>query len=121
VVSIKVKWLTFSIIYYIHLLEELGELLEALSVLDTSSKSRAIVDRTAVLEIRGIFYSPLEEPIVKSFLLARLLWKQNPPEAEEAWRALIDHNTDSYEYYRGYLKYRQWCAYFNIFACVLHK
>ena len=78
---------------------------EALSVLDTSSKSRAIVDRTAVLEIRGIFYSPLEEPIVKSFLLARLLSKQNPPEAEEAWRALIDHNTDSYEYYRGYLKY----------------
>lgn len=77
-----------TLIYYIHLLEDLGELSEALSVLDTSSKSRAIVDRTAILETR-----------------ARILSKQKSPEAEEAWRALIDHNSDSYEYYRGYLKH----------------
>lgn len=46
-----------------------------------------------------------KEPIVESFLLARILSKQKSPKAEEAWRALIEHNSDSYEYYRGYLKY----------------
>lgn len=42
---------------------------------------------------------------VENFLLARILSKQKSPETEEAWRALIEHNPDSYEYYRGYLKY----------------
>ncbi|PPQ74842.1 hypothetical protein CVT26_005222 [Gymnopilus dilepis] len=75
-----------TLLYYIIILEELGELSEALSVLDTSAKSRAIVDRTAILEFR-----------------ARLLSKQGAPEAEEAWRALIEHNADNYSSYRGYL------------------
>ena len=80
---------------------------EALSVLDTSSRSRAIVDRTIILETRGVFFFLFfkKEPIVESLLLARILSKQKSPEAEEAWRALIEHNPDSYEYYRGYLKY----------------
>ena len=37
------------------------------------------------------------------FLPARLLSKQGAPEAEEAWRALIEHNADNYSSYRGYL------------------
>ena len=79
---------------------------EALSVLDTSSRSRAIVDRTVILETRGVFFRFFKkEPIIESFLPARILSKQKSPEAEEAWQALIEHNSDSYEYYRGYLKY----------------
>ncbi|KAF8970163.1 NMDA receptor-regulated protein 1-domain-containing protein [Flammula alnicola] len=75
-----------TLIYYVNILEEVGDLSEALSILDKSSKSRSIVDRTSILEIR-----------------ARILTKQKVPEAEEAWRSLIEHNPDSYESYRGYL------------------
>lgn len=80
---------------------------EALSVLDTSSRSRAIVDRTVILEARGVFFFWFfeKELTAENFLLARILSKQKSPEADEAWRALIEHNPDSYEYYRGYLKY----------------
>ncbi|KAF9559465.1 NMDA receptor-regulated protein 1a [Agrocybe pediades] len=77
-----------TLLYYVNILEEVGELSEALSVLDTNSKSRSIVDRTAVLEIR-----------------ARLLTKLKAPEADEAWLALIQHNADSYESYRGYFQH----------------
>ncbi|KDR72571.1 hypothetical protein GALMADRAFT_252705 [Galerina marginata CBS 339.88] len=76
-----------TLIYYVHILEEVGDLSEALSVLDSSSKSRSIVDRTAILEIR-----------------ARLLSKLKSPDAEEAWRALIEHNPDNYGSYRGYFE-----------------
>lgn len=34
---------------------------------------------------------------------ARLLSKLRDADASNAWRALIDHNSDRYEYYRGYL------------------
>lgn len=78
---------------------------EALSILDTSSKSRAIVDRTAILETRGVLFVFQKEPAIESFLLARILSKQKSPEAEAAWRALIEHNSDSFDYYRGYLTY----------------
>ncbi|KAF8899782.1 NMDA receptor-regulated protein 1a [Gymnopilus junonius] len=77
-----------TLLYYISVLEELGELSEALSILDTSAKSRAIVDRTAILEIR-----------------ARILSTQNAPEADEAWRALIEHNPDNHASYLGYLSH----------------
>jgi len=75
------------LLYYIRVLEELGDLSEALTVLDRNSRSRSIVDRTSILEIR-----------------ARILSKQKVPEADEAWQALIEHNPDSYESYRGYLE-----------------
>jgi len=41
-----------------------------------------------------------------NFLLpaARILSKQQVPEADEAWRALIQHNPDRYESFRGYLE-----------------
>ena len=41
-------------LYYVHVLEEYGELSEALSVLDSNAKARVIVDRVAVMETRGI-------------------------------------------------------------------
>ena len=42
-----------TLLFYISILVELGEFSEALSVLDSNSRSRAIVDRTAILETRG--------------------------------------------------------------------
>lgn len=41
-------------LYYVRVLEDTGELREALSVLDTNAKSRIIVDRVAVMETRGM-------------------------------------------------------------------
>lgn len=75
-----------TLLYHVRILEDLGEYAEGLSLLDINSKSRAIVDRTAVMEFR-----------------ARLLSKLRDADASNAWRALIDHNSDCYEYYRGYL------------------
>ncbi|KAG7446845.1 N-terminal acetyltransferase A, auxiliary subunit [Guyanagaster necrorhizus] len=72
--------------YHVRLLEELGEFTEALSLLDVSSKSRVIVDKTAIMEAR-----------------ARLLSKLKSDESEHAWRVLIDHNPDCTSYYHGYL------------------
>jgi tetratricopeptide (TPR) repeat protein len=75
-----------TLLYHIRILEELGENSEALLLLDINAKSRAIVDRTAIMEIR-----------------ARLLSKLKSDEAHHAWRALIEQNPDSYDYYRGFL------------------
>ncbi|TFK41639.1 NMDA receptor-regulated protein 1-domain-containing protein [Crucibulum laeve] len=75
-----------TLLYHVQLLEELEEYTEALRILDVSAKERAIVDRTAIMEYR-----------------ARLLTKLRSDEAEHAWRALVEHNSDSYDYYRGYL------------------
>jgi len=46
-----------TLLYYIHILEELGDFSEALTVLDRNSRSRSIVDRTSILEIRGTYLS----------------------------------------------------------------
>ncbi|KAF8189857.1 NMDA receptor-regulated protein 1-domain-containing protein [Mycena galopus ATCC 62051] len=75
-----------AMLYHIRLLEDLGEFTEALAMLDINAKSRAIVDRTSIMEIR-----------------ARLLSKLGSNEAEHAWRVLVEHNPECYEYYRGYL------------------
>ncbi|KAJ7096723.1 NMDA receptor-regulated protein 1-domain-containing protein [Mycena belliarum] len=75
-----------TMLYHVRLLEDLGEFTEALAMLDVSAKSRAIVDRTSIMEIR-----------------ARLLSKLESDEAEHAWRVLVEHNPDCYEYYQGYL------------------
>jgi hypothetical protein len=42
-----------TLLYHIRLLEELGELSEALNLLDVNAKARAIVDRTSIMELRG--------------------------------------------------------------------
>jgi peptide alpha-N-acetyltransferase len=47
-------------LYHVRLLEELGELSEALNLLDVNAKARAIVDRTAVMEYRGLWSFSLE-------------------------------------------------------------
>ena len=48
-----------TLLFYIRLLEELGDYSEGLSILNTNSKSRAIVDQTAISETRG---TPIDFP-----------------------------------------------------------
>ncbi|KAH9990949.1 NMDA receptor-regulated protein 1-domain-containing protein [Russula compacta] len=73
------------LLYHVKILEDMGELAEALTLLDVNAKSRAIVDRVAIMETR-----------------ARLLSRQGPgAEAEQAWRALISCNLDNTGYYYG--------------------
>ncbi|KAH8116094.1 NMDA receptor-regulated protein 1a [Phellopilus nigrolimitatus] len=76
------------VLYYVRVLEELGELGDALLMLDSNAKSRVIVDRTAVMETRARLLSKLDNTI----------------EAEEAWRQLIERNSECYDYYRELLK-----------------
>ncbi|TRM60398.1 NMDA receptor-regulated protein 1-domain-containing protein [Schizophyllum amplum] len=76
-----------TLLYHIRVLEELGQLQDALNLLDVSAKSRAIVDRTAIMETRS-----------------RLLTNLGSDDAANAWRALIDHNPENYAYYRGYIE-----------------
>lgn len=45
------------LLYHIRVLEDLGEYSEALSLLDVNAKSRAIIDRVAIMEYRGVFCS----------------------------------------------------------------
>lgn len=52
-------------LYYVRILEELGETSEALRLLDAKSKEREIVDRTAIMEARGM--------ITKLWLLKNVL------------------------------------------------
>jgi N-alpha-acetyltransferase 15/16, NatA auxiliary subunit len=42
-----------TLLYHVRLLEDMGETSEALTLLDTSAKSRSIVDRTAIMTLRG--------------------------------------------------------------------
>ena len=46
------------LLYHIHVLEDLGELTEALTLLDINAKSRAITDRVAIMEFRGKLFNP---------------------------------------------------------------
>ncbi|KAI3602855.1 nmda receptor-regulated protein 1 [Moniliophthora roreri] len=75
-----------TLLYHIRVLDDLGEWSEALSLLDTSAKERAIVDKTAIMEFR-----------------ARLTSKLGSSDAEHAWRVLVEHNPECYDYYHGYL------------------
>ncbi|KAI0305165.1 NMDA receptor-regulated protein 1-domain-containing protein [Multifurca ochricompacta] len=73
------------LLYHVRILEDMGELAEALTFLDVNAKSRSIVDRIAVMETR-----------------ARILSKQGTrADAEQAWRALIQCNPDNTSYYHG--------------------
>ncbi|PCH44761.1 N-terminal acetyltransferase A auxiliary subunit [Wolfiporia cocos MD-104 SS10] len=77
------------LLYHVRLLEETGALADALALLDDSAKSRAIVDRIAIMEFR-----------------ARLLSKLGQDDAVHTWQALIEQNPDSHDYYRGFLSHR---------------
>jgi peptide alpha-N-acetyltransferase len=82
----------------------MGELAEALTLLDVNAKSRAIVDRVAVMETRGVILSYgrctfIDRPLIT----ARLLSRQGAGiEAEQAWRSLINCNPDNSSYYYGF-------------------
>jgi N-alpha-acetyltransferase 15/16, NatA auxiliary subunit len=52
------------LLYHVKILEDMGELAEALTLLDINAKSRAILDRVAVMETRGVILSS-----VATFLL----------------------------------------------------
>ena len=41
------------LLYHVRVLEDLSEFNEALALLDTSAKTRAITDRVAIMEYRG--------------------------------------------------------------------
>ena len=93
------------LLYHVALLEELGQFSEALSLLDTNAKARVIIDRTAVMERRGTIMSTARSRDANWYgSKARLLTKQgNVDEAERAWKALIQQNSDCRDYYKGYL------------------
>ncbi|KAI0938433.1 hypothetical protein AcW1_001835 [Taiwanofungus camphoratus] len=74
------------LLYHVRLLEEMGEVNEALTLLDVNAKSRTIIDRIAIMEFR-----------------ARLLSKLGLDDAEHTWQALIEQNPDCHDYYRGIL------------------
>jgi N-alpha-acetyltransferase 15/16, NatA auxiliary subunit len=82
----------------------MGELAEALTLLDVNAKSRAIVDRVAVMETRGVFLSYGRCALIDNLrMTARLLLRKGPgTEAEQAWRALIHCNPDNTSYYYGF-------------------
>ena len=42
------------LLYHVRVLEDLGEASEALTMLDINAKSRAIIDRIAIMEFRGM-------------------------------------------------------------------
>jgi len=71
-------------------------------VLDQNVKSQSIVDQLTILTIKGVCFLHCRWYTLR-FCVARLLSKQNSPEANEAWRTLISHNPDSSDFYRGYL------------------
>ena len=82
----------------------MGKLAEALTLLDVNAKSRAIVDRVAVMETRGVSLSYGRCGLVDGLrMTARLLSRQGSgTEAEQAWRALIHCNPDNTSYYYGF-------------------
>ena len=41
------------LLYHLRVLEDLGEYKDALALLDENAKSRAIIDRVAIMEYRG--------------------------------------------------------------------
>ena len=93
------------LLYHVKILEDMGDLAEALTFLDVNAKSRAIVDRVAVMETRGVFLSYRRCALLIDGLrmTAHILSRQGPGmEAEQAWRALIHCNPDNTSYYYGF-------------------
>ncbi|KIP11893.1 hypothetical protein PHLGIDRAFT_82848 [Phlebiopsis gigantea 11061_1 CR5-6] len=78
------------LVYHVRILEDLGEFNDALALLDVNAKSRAIIDRVAIMEYR-----------------ARILSKLGLTEdAEHTWQALIEQNPDHYGYFKGFFSNR---------------
>lgn len=77
------------LLYHVHLQEKMGNYNEALTMLDICARSRAIIDRIAIMEFR-----------------ARLMSKLYMPDAEHSWQALIEQNPECHQYYKGFLQNR---------------
>ena len=54
-----------TLLYYIHVLEELEDYEAALSYLDKNAESKVIVDRTSILETRGTNSVPVFYRLLK--------------------------------------------------------
>lgn len=68
-------------LYHVRILEDLGEYSEALTLLDVNAKSRAIVDKTAIMEIRGVFSSSTEMshfPYIRQLVFSPNLGRRRP-------------------------------------------
>lgn len=113
------------LLYHTALLEEAGHFSEALTLLDTNAKARVIIDRTAIMERRGTVVLRDKLRDADYYFKARLLTKLgNVEEAEHAWKALIQQNSDSRDYYRGYISIKGvdlglWCR--ILFASFAHE
>ncbi|KAK7036634.1 hypothetical protein VNI00_011567 [Paramarasmius palmivorus] len=92
-----------TLLYHVRVLEELGEWSEALALLDASAKERAIVDKTAIMELRGDYHYHVSAEPSSISTAARLTSKLGSSDAEHAWRVLVEHNPECYDYYHGYL------------------
>jgi N-alpha-acetyltransferase 15/16, NatA auxiliary subunit len=92
------------LLYHVKILEEMGEVAEALTLLGSKEKSKTIVDQVAVMEIRGTVHPSICHVLIDTLgITARLLLKQGPgADAEQAWRALIQRNPDNISYYYGF-------------------
>lgn len=89
------------LLYYIRILEDLHEFSFALEQLDFYAKERAIVDKTAIAEHRGLHEIYFFLHTTKNARIARLLSKSGRiDEASQAWRSLVDQNSEFCEYYR---------------------
>lgn len=55
------------LLYHVRILEELGQTTEALSFLDVNAKSRAIIDRTAIMQYRGELHHHAARRISNTF------------------------------------------------------
>lgn len=74
-------------LYHASLLVQSGDFTAALALLDSSTESRVIIDKTAAAHLR-----------------ARILTSMGKTdEAEDAWKLLLNLNPDSREYLLGYL------------------
>ena len=96
------------LLYHIRVLEDLEEYSEALSLLDVNAKSRAIIDRVAIMEYRGAINLSYSDRLAGlNSILARILARLDQhDDAEQTWQALIEQNPDSYEYYQGFFRNR---------------
>ncbi|KAF9226310.1 N-terminal acetyltransferase A, auxiliary subunit [Gyrodon lividus] len=74
------------VFFRVRILEEMGELQQALTLLDNNCTQRHLVDRPAIIEFRDS--------------TQKAEWTQA---AEQSWRELIDQNCDCHDYYKGFI------------------
>ncbi|KAF9235797.1 NMDA receptor-regulated protein 1-domain-containing protein [Melanogaster broomeanus] len=87
------------IFFHLRILEDMGELQQALTLLNNNAQERLLLDRPVVIEFRARLLGKLKStPDADSTQMAE--WTQA---AEQAWRELLDLNPDCHDYYKGFL------------------